>query len=202
MMEGCDPDSSTDSESDVETNGSEGGDEKDKKEDEKLNERPYIHQRREEETDTESSTGYDSDSSTEISSADEEESMTGKAKKLIYEDESEIQHEKWFRFKLYMEAEKVDKSGRKENWTGMYAELEKVRQKRDNLRAEMISILEKKIKMLEDSRKITEGRLQRRIDNLERMNEKRRKRELKGKENLQIEVIGKERQIKKPTMEK
>ena len=127
--------------------------------------------------------------------------MTWKAKKLKYEDESEIQHEKWFRFKLYMEAEKVDKSGRKENWTGMYAELEKVRKKRDNLRAEMISILEKKIKMLEDSRKITEGRLQRRIDNLERMNEKRRKRELKGKENLQIKVIGKERQIKKPTRE-
>ena len=55
--------------------------------------------------------------------------------------------------------------------------------------------------MLEDSRTITEGRLQRRIDVLERMDEKRRKRELKGKENLQIKVIGKERQIKKPTRE-
>ena len=140
-VDGCDPDSSTDSEGDVETNGSEGGDEKDKKEDEKLNERPYIHQRREEETDTESSTGYDSNSSTETSSADEEESMTGKAKKLIYEDESEIQHEEWFRLRLYMEAEKINKSERKENWTGMYAELEKVRQKRDNLRAEVISVL-------------------------------------------------------------
>ena len=83
MMEGCDPDSSTDSGSDVETNGTEERDKKDKKKDEKLNERPYIHQRRvQEETDTESSTGYDSDSSTEISSADEEESRSWNAKKI------------------------------------------------------------------------------------------------------------------------
>ena len=44
-----------------------------------------------------------------------------------------------------MEAEKVNKSGRKENWTGMYVELEKVRQKRDNLKAEVISVFKKNI---------------------------------------------------------
>ena len=201
-VDGCDPDSSTDSESDVEMNATEGGEKKDTNEDEKLNERPYIHQRRGDETDTESSTGYESDSSTDSSNADKEESMTRKAKRSKYEDESEKQREEWVRLRLYMEASKMDKSGRKENWTVMYAELEKVRQKRDNLKAEVINALEKKIKMLKDSRTITEGRLQRRIDALERMDEKRRKRELKGKENLQIKVIGKEREIKKPTEEK
>ena len=54
--------------------------------------------------------------------------------------------------------------------------------------------------MLENTRSIIIGKLQWKINSLEKMDEKRRKRELRGKRDLQIRVKGKGREIKDPEM--
>ena len=150
---------------------------------------------------SESSSGNSSDSTMETSSSEGEEGTESwRSKELKDDDEMEQRKEEWFRLRLNMEVKEVEKRGMNARWTGMYTALEEIRDRRDYLKSERISILEEKIKMLKNTRSERIEKLQRKINSSEKMDEKRRKRELKGKRNLQIKVKGKGRQIKDPDM--